>query len=156
MNVPDPGHLLRDSSRSGVYHAPQQGLEELLEAARHGGLAIFDLDLAGVADKAALMQKMADALRFPDWFGHNWDALADGLGDLSWLGGEAEGWLLLLRNCDELREGLGEEFATLLQVFAAAAESWREAQMPFWVLIDMRADGIAWLPTLLATTHPTD
>ncbi|MZD04375.1 hypothetical protein GTW43_04675 [Streptomyces sp. SID5785] len=39
------------------------------------------LDLAGAADKAALLDRTADALALPSWFGRNWDALADVLGD---------------------------------------------------------------------------
>ncbi|MEU6979949.1 MULTISPECIES: barstar family protein [unclassified Streptomyces] len=40
------------------------------------------LDLYGVADKAAFMERCATALALPDWFGRNWDALADCLTDL--------------------------------------------------------------------------
>lgn len=37
------------------------------------------------ASKAATLAAFATALHFPDWYGHNLDALADCLGDLSWL-----------------------------------------------------------------------
>lgn len=40
------------------------------------------LDLTGVTDKAGLMDRCATALALPDWFGRNWDALADCLTDL--------------------------------------------------------------------------
>lgn len=40
------------------------------------------LDLYGVADKGAFMERVAAALALPDWFGRNWDALADCLTDL--------------------------------------------------------------------------
>ncbi|MFB7591782.1 barstar family protein [Streptomyces sp. NPDC056169] len=40
------------------------------------------LDLAGVTDKAALMDRCAVVLELPAWFGRNWDALADCLTDL--------------------------------------------------------------------------
>ncbi|MEV6327500.1 barstar family protein [Streptomyces sp. NPDC051909] len=40
------------------------------------------LDLYGVTDKAAFMDRSAAALALPDWFGRNWDALADCLTDL--------------------------------------------------------------------------
>ncbi|BDH58827.1 barstar family protein [Tsukamurella sp. PLM1] len=39
--------------------------------------------------KAALLDEVSAALQFPLDFGANWDALADSLGDLSWLGGPA-------------------------------------------------------------------
>lgn len=37
------------------------------------------------ADKASTLTALADALSFPDYFGHNLDALYDCLTDLSWL-----------------------------------------------------------------------
>ncbi|QGZ47958.1 hypothetical protein GPZ77_05765 [Streptomyces sp. QHH-9511] len=51
---------------------------KLDEALRHPVL----LDLHGVGDKAAFMDRCATALALPDWFGRNWDALADCLTDL--------------------------------------------------------------------------
>ncbi|HEY8985902.1 MAG TPA: barstar family protein [Streptomyces sp.] len=40
------------------------------------------IDLDGVTDKAGLMDRFADGLNLPDWFGRNWDALADVLRDV--------------------------------------------------------------------------
>ena len=39
--------------------------------------------------KAALLDELSAVLQFPLDFGANWDALADCLGDLGWLGGPA-------------------------------------------------------------------
>jgi RNAse (barnase) inhibitor barstar len=146
MSVEHYKILLGDSARSGVYHTSQQGMHDLLTAAEDSGFAIFRIDLATVRDKRALHERLAAALEFPDWFGHNWDALADCLGDLSWV--QADGYLILLEHCDEFRASHAGDFATALQVFAAAAEAWRNERMPFWVLMDMHADGIAYLPGL--------
>ncbi|MEW2305172.1 barstar family protein [Streptomyces sp. NPDC006655] len=44
---------------------------------------VVTLDLTGVADKAGLMDRVVSALGLPDWFGRNWDALADSLRDPS-------------------------------------------------------------------------
>jgi hypothetical protein len=38
-----------------------------------------------VSEKKAAIAAIAEALSFPDWFGHNLDALYDSLTDLSWL-----------------------------------------------------------------------
>ncbi|BDD81395.1 hypothetical protein TPB0596_11580 [Tsukamurella pulmonis] len=39
--------------------------------------------------KAALLDEVSAVLQFPLDFGGNWDALADSIGDLDWLGGPA-------------------------------------------------------------------
>ncbi|MFI6100163.1 barstar family protein [Lentzea sp. NPDC051213] len=38
-----------------------------------------------VSEKKAAIAAIAEALSFPEWFGHNLDALYDSLTDLSWL-----------------------------------------------------------------------
>jgi RNAse (barnase) inhibitor barstar len=138
--------LLRDLARCGVYHTPPKGMPGLLAAADKSGFAIIRIDLSAVRDKRTLFERLATALKFPDWFGRNWDALADCLGDLSWM--PADGYLILLEHCDGFRAGHGGDFTTALQVFAAASEAWRGERVPFWVLVDMHADGIACLPGL--------
>ena len=40
---------------------------------------------ASAVGKKAQIEAIAVALSFPDWFGHNLDALYDSLTDLSWL-----------------------------------------------------------------------
>lgn len=42
------------------------------------------VDGRSVLDKDSLLIAVAQGAAFPDWFGHNLDALADCLGDLSW------------------------------------------------------------------------
>lgn len=41
---------------------------------------------AKLRSKQKLLRALATKLRFPDYFGENWDALDECLGDLSWLG----------------------------------------------------------------------
>lgn len=40
---------------------------------------------ADIKTKEALLDELYRTLRFPDYFGHNWDALEDCIRDLSWL-----------------------------------------------------------------------
>lgn len=40
---------------------------------------------AGIDSKAALLDMLCSVLRFPSYFGRNWDALDECLRDLSWL-----------------------------------------------------------------------
>lgn len=138
--------ILCDLARTGVFHAPQYGLSGLLAAAKACGFSIHRIDLAEARDKSSLLKQLAAALAFPGWFGHNWDALSDCLNDLSWV--PADGHLMLLEHCDNFQASHEGDFAILLQVFAEAAVAWRAESVPFWVLVDLRAENVRGLPEL--------
>ena len=57
---------------------------EVETTARGAGWRPFWLAGQAVTEKEEFLTACADALEFPDWFGHNWDALADCLTDLTW------------------------------------------------------------------------
>ncbi len=138
--------FLRDPTCAGVYRAPQAGMVDLLASAEASGLATHRIDLTKVRDKSALFERLATALKFPGWFGHNWDALADCLNDLSWL--SANGHVILLEHCDDFSASQAEDFTIALHVFASASKAWREENVPFWVFVGVRPDVIANLPGL--------
>ncbi|MFF3380333.1 barstar family protein [Streptomyces sp. NPDC002680] len=120
--------VLAGSVPAGVLSWPAAlPAEGALEAAREAGWETADLDLADVTDKAGLMTACATALRFPDWFGANWDALADCLGDLEWWPA-TRGRLLLVRNWQAYAAARPEEWKTLQEIFADAAAAWRETE----------------------------
>ena len=61
---------------------------------------------------AGLLTEFARALDFPDYFGHNWDALEECLADLEWL--PAKGYFLLIADAAQvLRDD--EEYETFLR-----------------------------------------
>lgn len=138
-------HVLKDVAAAGVYHLPQVDKSGLIAAAAADAFASFRVDLGSARNKADLLTAIADAMAFPDWFGHNFDGLADCLGDLSWH--PAEGYLVLLEHCDGIHGHAEDDFVTALQIFEQAANEWREQGVAFWCLVEMQADGIAWLPT---------
>jgi len=90
------------------------------------------IDLGG-ADKPTLLLRMATALDFPRTFGHNWDALADSLRDLSWL--PSTGFTLLFENGGDLQQAGSEAFDTLLEILEECAQEWGERDIPFWSFI---------------------
>ncbi|MFI9806797.1 barstar family protein [Streptomyces sp. NPDC052301] len=85
---------------------------------------VVTLDLDGVADKAGLMDRAARALALPDWFGRNWDALADSLGDHTvWPEDAVErGLLVVVRNWRPYAEAQPEEWRIAREVFTEAAD----------------------------------
>ena len=115
---------LRDPARSGVYRTSDA--KAILEATRGGGLDVVTIDM----DPADLFSGIARALDFPDWFGANWDALADCLGDLSWRGGA--GHVLMFARYPD-----GDARGILLDVLRSSAEYWAARGKPFFaVLLD--------------------
>lgn len=140
--------LLSDVSRAGVYHLPHAGpgQESFAAAAEACGYFVFHIDLAGVGDKEGMLAAIGRDMAFPEWYGHNWDALADCLADLGWR--PAEGYLVLLKHVDRLHASAGSDLIAALNIFAETAGVWREQGIAFWCLVDMQADGIAWLPGL--------
>jgi hypothetical protein len=114
---------LRDPTRSGVYRT---GNDRAIVDAVRGA----PLDVVAIDARENLFDSMARALGFPDWFGRNWDALEDLLGDLSWRKGE--GHVLIFNGYPA-----GEELGTLLDVLASSAEYWAGRGKPFFaVLVD--------------------
>ncbi|MET9437824.1 barstar family protein [Streptomyces sp. NPDC006551] len=75
------------------------------------------LDLRGVVDKAAFMDRCATALRLPGWFGRNWDALADCLSDLP------EPLAVVVTGWQDYAEARPREWETAQEVFAAAVDT---------------------------------
>lgn len=87
------------------------------------------IDLAGCTDKATLLARFAAALQFPDWFGHNWDALSDCLTDLSWL--PARHYRVELAQPQALRTAAPETLDTVLEILGEAAEFWADEGVIF-------------------------
>ncbi len=91
-----------------------------------------------------LFAEAARALRFPDYFGANWDALSDCLTDLSWV--PAPAYLLVVEHADQV---LVDEPPDRLEVWrrvlsetarvwgepVQAGEWWDRPPVPFTVLL---------------------
>lgn len=135
--------LLSDPERSGVYRMPDEPAW-VDRAANAHGFAFWRIDLTTVRGKAALLTALARALEFPDWFGGNWDALQDCLGDLSWR--SAPGYAIMLEHCQGLAKHSAEDFEVALEVFGEAATFWCRQGIPFWVFVGGVSEGWRGLP----------
>ena len=91
------------------------------------------IDLSACTGKHDLLDRFAAALRFPSWFGHNWDAMHDCLTDLSWL--PASAYRVGLSHPALLRQNEPETLASALQVLAGAAAFWADEGIAFTVSI---------------------
>lgn len=117
---------LRDVHEAGVYRL-NCTLDDLRAGVKESGYVMFEVELATVHSKGELLAALAQAVGAPGWFGNNWDALTDALGDLSWR--PAPGYVLLLHDAqlaqteDEMLGGI------LLETVAF----WEAQGKAFWV-----------------------
>ncbi|MDF0642770.1 MAG: barstar family protein [Nitrospira sp.] len=88
---------------------------------------------------AGLFQEFARTLKFPDYFGHNWDALEECLADLEWL--PAKGYVLAVTEAEQVLTQEEEDYSTFLEVLSDAGEAWATGQAgsgsrrPFHVIL---------------------
>jgi hypothetical protein len=75
---------------------------------------------------AGLLTECARALDFPDYFGHNWDALEECLIDLEWL--PAKGYILFITDAGYVLPDDEEEYETFLEILRDAGEAWGSGQ----------------------------
>ena len=124
---------LSDPARSGVYRTREE--KAILDATRGAKLDVVTLEAS-----ENLLDSLAHGLAFPEWFGRNWDALEDMLGDLSWRNGDSH--VLVFRGFPA-----GEELGILLDVLRATAEYWAARRKPFFAVFVDPAKKLA-LPDL--------
>lgn len=105
------------------------GAEALCRLADSLGLQVARVDLAGCTSKEDLLGRLAAALAFPDWFGHNWDALFDCLTELG--EGSHAGCLLVLEQAGDLRRETPEDFGTAIGILGDVAVEWARRELPF-------------------------
>ncbi len=114
---------LHDLHGAGVYRL-NCPLEDLRASVDECAFSLFEAHLGEAHGKGEMLAELARAIAAPEWFGHNWDALADALGDLSWH--PAPGYVLLLR-------GEPAEAGILNEILEATVAFWKMQGKPFWV-----------------------
>jgi len=128
MKLPE----LRDYADAGMleYH----GHADAVAAAAHEAkLRYLDVDLSRADDRATLFRALAKGLALPDYFGNNFDALADVLEDRDWLG--KHGCVIRLGHASHFRKTHPNDWRTLDDIFTEASAFWRERQVPCWVVV---------------------
>lgn len=106
-------------------------LDELAAQAAERGFFFARVDLADCDDKACLLRRFAEALSFPEWFGHNWDAFADCLADLDWLA--ASGHVLVVDCGGRIAHDATGALDTCREILAETIVERSEHGLPMWV-----------------------
>lgn len=132
---------LTDSRLSGVYALAPERVADLLRQASTAQVHVARINLLACHHKAELLDAIANALDFPAWFGHNWDALSDCLADLDWL--PAAGHVLLFEHTEHFRRAHAGQFATLQAVLDDACAAATAAARPLFAFIVVNEAGTA-------------
>ena len=121
---------LKDVKEAGAYRLNCR-LDELYAAVAEAGYVLFEIDLAEIEGKETFIAAIAQVVHAPDWFGSNWDALADTLSDFSWQ--PAFGYVLLLRNDNGTLGMTAEDHNIVMEIFVDTIAFWKSQDKPFWV-----------------------
>ena len=124
------GDHLGLGSEACIHVAPPA--TDLSAISRTAGIAFHAVPGTKVTSKQTLMEQISKSLHFPDWFGKNWDALADSLRDLSWV--RSPGYLLVFQDSDVFARAAPKDFKTFVQVLGDVCRDWRQWEVPFHVV----------------------
>jgi RNAse (barnase) inhibitor barstar len=133
--VPNPEKFLH------VVPSPATLPSNYEDAFREMGYRVFRLDGAKITGKETLFRAVAAEMGFPDYFGHNWDALEECLRDMEWA--PAQGYVTILESAREFIQSSPEDFFSFLDSGQTAAESWAGEGAGFHFILV--GDGVAGL-----------
>jgi hypothetical protein len=86
--------ILAETLPPGIYSLGSRARAgTIAQVVERHGWRCFYLDGRQIGDKATFLAASAQAMRFPSYFGHNWDAFEECLTDLVWA--PASGYVLL-------------------------------------------------------------
>ncbi len=146
-------HELLKAAGSGVYRlAGRTGAKTIQQAAEAAGWQFCHVDGAEVKGKAAFLKRAGEALRFPEWAGHNWDAFEELVNDLAWLGDRADagaGVVLLLDRMSHFSQAQPKEARLAVEILETAARNRaKDGERPLVVLLRGAGTAAAHLPSL--------
>ncbi len=120
--------LLTTVTAESVHFASVEDLDTVREELLHA-TNVFE---AGeeIHDQESLFRVLAATLRFPDWFGGNWDALTDGLREVE-AAGSRRGFVLIVHHARVLWRDAPECAGTLIETWLSVAEERRADEEPF-------------------------
>jgi hypothetical protein len=132
---------LIESGPGGVYRIHSAVPPAALDMASKRGMQVAVSALQGARDKNAFLNTLAAALRFPEYFGHNWDAFYDCLIDVGPGGGG--GLLVLLREASGFARAEPDEFASAIDALRDAADYWNSEGRRLVAVVELDAPVLA-------------
>ncbi|EBH9555975.1 barstar family protein [Salmonella enterica subsp. enterica serovar Agona] len=117
---------LNKASTTSVHFVNDAVLRDSVEKA---GVSVMESDLSNVHDADDLFSAVSEAMQFPEYFGGNWDALDECLGDLDWL--PNSGFVLLAKGAHKAWSNNPQVMGMFTNCWLEANEYWFEQGIPF-------------------------
>lgn len=123
---------LKKTSSVAVHFALSKEIDAGLEPL---GLVVMEGSVSEVKTDKELFAVVSAAMQFPDYFGNNWDALDECLGDMDWL--PSDGYLLVLRDATKGWSQNPYVLGRFVTSWLEASEYWMENHIPFHLVFVM-------------------
>ena len=124
MPSPELTQLLASEHPSGVYWLKTHAsVAELQKHSRAKSLTFFHLEGKKIEKKDQFLNHAAVAMKFPDYFGKNWDAFYDCLTDMEWV--ESNGYVIYFDHTDGFADHHESQLETVIELFQDAVDFWK-------------------------------
>lgn len=125
---------LLDRCEPGVFISESLDATLLFAAeAMHDGLFVAWIEGKRVTSKEEFLTVVAQALKFPGYYGRNWDAFDECIRDLEWL--PARGYVLVLDEYERFAQRDPESWNIALAILKEAANTWTSTETPMYVVL---------------------
>ena len=126
---------LKQVSWQCVHYALREQVGHVKDELNSTPLTVIDCEASSIKNDSDLFDAISKALRFPDYFGSNWDALDECLSDMEWL--PAEGYVLIMSESNALWKEAPYTAGKLVSAWQAAAEQWGDEDVPFHLVFSL-------------------
>mgnify|MGYP001587165494 CR=1 FL=1 len=136
--------LLADSNPLRLAAVSPAHANAVIDAARNKGFLIWTLNGRQMKNDETVFNHFAQVLRFPDYFGRNWDEMDECLRDLGWAPSSA--YLLAINDADALFLTSPTSFKALIDCLRFVSKHWpvwQNKKIPFKVLFVTESPEIA-------------
>lgn len=106
---------------SGIYLVAQT--HDIRQPEGRAGECVWQIDGRECTTRDALFAEFSKQLRFPDYFGKNWDAFDECISSLEWL--PCQSHFILIKHAESLLK-LGRDLSVLLKILQSSAGEWTE------------------------------
>jgi RNAse (barnase) inhibitor barstar len=94
---------------------------------------LFYFNGENIFNKTVFFETSRQVMKFPDYFGNNWDAWEECVTDLSWV--PSSSYLFVYRNTENFTTNSPQDWTILLDIFHSIISYWQQQNIAFFVIL---------------------